>query len=262
MQVIAVDILGPLLDSALGNRYVLVAMEYFTRWAEAYAIPNQEAETIAEKLVSQLFLLFSPPEQLHSDQGRQFEAKIMKEICAVLGINKTRTSPYHTQSDGLVERFNRTLLNMLATSCHEHPSIWDTQLQKVCMAYNTSIHNTTGYTPFFLMFGCQARLPVDILYGSCPGNPVTPNQYATQLRCSLQEAYDRVRNAMSTTHEGQKEYYDERIHGKQFISGVLVWLHTKAVPTGQSRKLFSPWGGPYQVLDQLSDCTYRIRKLD
>ena len=262
MQVIAVDILGPLPDSALGNRYVLVAMDYFTRWAEAYAIPNQEAETIAEKLVSQLFLRFSPPEQLHSDQGRQFEAKIMKEICAVLGINKTRTSPYHPQSDGLVERFNRTLLNMLATSCHEHPSTWDTQLQKVCMAYNTSVHNTTGYTPFFLMFGRQARLPVDILYGSCPGNPVTPNQYATQLRCSLQEAYDRVRNAMSTTHEVQKEYYDKRIHGKQFISGDLVWLHTKAVPIGQSRKLFSPWGGPHQVLDRLSDCTYRIRKLD
>ena len=67
---------------------------------------------------------------------------------------------------------------------------------------------------------------------------------------------------MSTTHEVQKKYYDKRIHGKQFISGDLVWLHTKAIPTGQSRKLFSPWGGPHQVLDRLSDCTYRIRKLN
>lgn len=73
---------------------------------------------------------------------------------------------------------------------------------------------------------------------------ITPNQYATQLKCSLQEAYDQVRNAVSTTHEVQKEYYDKHIHIKQFI-----WCHTKAVPTGQSHKLFSPWGSPHQVLD-------------
>ena len=80
MQIVAVDILGPLPEIPSKNRYVLVAMDYFTRWAEAYAIPNQEAITITTKLVNELFLRFSVPEQLHSDLGRQFESRLMTEI--------------------------------------------------------------------------------------------------------------------------------------------------------------------------------------
>jgi len=136
MQTVAVDILGPFPDSPSGNRYILAAMDYFTRWAEAYAIPNQEAATVADKLVSNFFLRFSPPEQLHSDQGRQFESTLLKEICHSLGIHKTRTTPYHPQGDGLVERFNRTLLSMLATTTRDHPATWETLLPKLCLAYN------------------------------------------------------------------------------------------------------------------------------
>ena len=92
MQIVAVYIFGPLPESPSKNRYVLVAMDYFTRWAEAYAIPNQEAITIATKLDNELFLRFSVPEQLHSDQGRQFVSRLMTEICSVLGIHKTHTT--------------------------------------------------------------------------------------------------------------------------------------------------------------------------
>ena len=105
MQVVAVDILGPLPKSSNGNQYILVAGDYFTRWMEAYAIPNQEADTVAQKLTVEMFLRFSPPEQLHSDQGRQFESILVAEICKVLGIKKTRTTPYHPQGGGMVERF-------------------------------------------------------------------------------------------------------------------------------------------------------------
>lgn len=93
MQIIAVDILCLLLDSSSGNRYILVVMDYFTRWVEAYAIPNQEAATVADKLVTNFFLRFSIPEQLHTDQGRPFESALLREICRSLGIHKTRTPP-------------------------------------------------------------------------------------------------------------------------------------------------------------------------
>ena len=94
-----------------GNNYVLVVSDYFTKWMEAFAIPNQEAVTVAEKLVEEVLCRFSIPEQLHSDQGRQFEGKLMQEVCKLLHINKTRTTAYHPQSDGVVERLNRTLLS-------------------------------------------------------------------------------------------------------------------------------------------------------
>ena len=175
LQLVAVDIVGPLTPSKSENTYILVASDYFTRWVEAYAIPNQEAVTVANKLVDEFFCRFSVPEQLHSDQGRQFEANVMQEVCRLLQIDKTRTTPYHPQSDGLVERFNRTMLAMLASTVEEDPSNWEQHLRKVCMAYNTSVHPSTGYAPFYLMFGRLARLPVDIMYGSCPTEPVSPH---------------------------------------------------------------------------------------
>ena len=137
MHIVAVDIVGPFPSGESGNTYVLVASDYFSRWVEAYGILNQKAVTVATKLVNELLIRFSIPEQIHSDQGQQFESNLVQEICKLLHVNKTRTTLYHPQSDGLVERFNGTLISMLATTVSVE---WDKCLKKVCMAYNTSVH--------------------------------------------------------------------------------------------------------------------------
>ena len=198
MQLVATDILGPLPESGSGNSYILVVGDYFTRWTEAYPIPNQEAATVAKKLTEEFFFRFSPPEQLHTDQGRQFESELVSEICKLLGIAKTHTTPYHPQSDGLIERFNRTLLSMLATTAAERPFDWEEYLRPLCMAYNTSVQATTGYTPFSLMFGRQARMPNDLMYGTPDGVEKSPSQYASNLRSTLENAYRRVREQTGT----------------------------------------------------------------
>ena len=261
LQVVGVDIMGPLPESEAGNLYVLVASEYFTKWVEVYAIPNQEAITVAKKLTDEMFCRFSPPEQLHSDQGRQFESELIKEICKLLNISKTRTTPYHQQCDGLVERFNRTLLDMLATTTREHPFDWEDQIRKVCMAYNTSVHSSTGFTPFYLMFGREAKLPIDLMYGT--GNNVeTPiTDYANQLKKSLEGAYNQARQKLGASHERRKGHYDKRIHGEPFQEGDLVWLHSKVIPQGQSKKLHHPWTGPYKIVERISDSDYKVKGL-
>ena len=175
LQLVAMDLLGPLPESSQKNSYVLVVSDYFTRWTEAYALPNQEAGTVAKKLVDEFLFRFSLPEQLHSDQGRQFESRVIKELAHLLQIRKTRTTPYHPQSNGLVERFNHTLLSMLSTAVADHPWDWEDQLRPLCYAYNSSIHASTGYTPFFLMFGRQARLPVDLAFQLPNNQPVLHN---------------------------------------------------------------------------------------
>lgn len=259
MQVVAVDILGPLPESNSGNAYLLVASDYFTRWVEIYAIPNQEALTVAKKLVDEFFCRFSAPEQLHSDQGRQFESDLIKHICDLLQIKKTRTTPYHPQCDGLVERFNRTLLDMLATTTKDNPFNWEDHVRKVSLAYNSSIHPTTGYTPFYLMFGRQARLPVDLMFTTDKPKKVTPTEYATQLRDSLEQAFENVQATMGSKLETQKQIYDHKVHGDPFSPGTLVWLHSPVVPRGGSRKLHHPWTGPWKILKRISDATYRIQ---
>ena len=107
------------------------------------------------------------PEQLQSDQGRQFESILIAEICKILHIRKTMTTPYHPQGDGLVARFNRTLVKMLATSISDlENDSWEEHFPKMCLAYNTCTHPTTGETPFLLIYDRQAHLPVDLMYGT------------------------------------------------------------------------------------------------
>ena len=147
MEMVAVDIMGPFPKNQHGNCYILVAENYFTKWLEAWAIPNQEAKTVAQKLLEEMFLRFSLPDRLHADQGRQFEGKLIEELCKLLQVEKTHTTPYHPQGDGLVERANRTILNMLATVVKEHKD-WESHLRATCMAYSSSIQSTTGQSPF------------------------------------------------------------------------------------------------------------------
>ena len=129
MQLVAMDIFGPLPESPTCNTHILVVADYFMKWTEAYAIPNQEATTVTQKLNDEFFFRFSPPSQLHSDQSRNFESAVISEVCKLLGVVKTRTTPYHLQSDGLVEHFNRTILDMLATAANKYPFNWERQLR-------------------------------------------------------------------------------------------------------------------------------------
>ena len=256
----ATDIVG-LFPESSGNSYILVAADYFTRWVEAYPIPCQEASVVARKLVDEMFCRFSPPEQLLSDQGRQFESQLMAEVCKLLGIQKSRTTPYHPQCDGLVERWNRTLLQSLATSVTDHPENWEEFVKKICMAYNTSVHPTTGFTPFYLMFGRQAKLPVDLMYGTPEPEVLSPSQYAAMLKTAMSEAYDQVRAKTASQLKHQSDLYNQKVHGSPYKVGDHVWVLFPQTPRGKSKKLYRPWSGPFVVVKKLSDVTYRVQEV-
>ena len=161
-------------------------------------------------------------------------------MCKLLGIQKSRTTPYHPQSDGLVER---TLLQSLATSAEDHPENWDEFVRQVCMAYNTSVHPTTGFMPFYLMFGWHAKWPVELF-----------NVWCTQTVCqdTQGEAYARVRERATRQLECQKELYNKRIHGNPFKVGDHVWVLFPQAPRGKLRKLCRPWSCPFVVGKKLS----------
>ena len=259
LQLVAMDIVGPFPESPAGNSYILVVADYFTRYTEAYPIPNQEAATVANKVVEEFFFRFSPPERLHSDQGQNFESAIVTEVFKLLGVEKSRTTPYHPQSDGLVEQFNRTLLDMLATAVRDRPFECEQYLRRLCLAYNTSVHPTTGFSPFYLMFGRQVRMPVDIMLGTATSHAHRIPEYVSNLRTSLETAYEYVRDRMGHKLEEQKARYDTKTCGKSFEAGDLVWLHNPVVPRGKSRKLHQPWTGPYKVVKKVAESVYGLQ---
>ena len=125
LQRIAMDVLGPLPMSYRGNRYILVVEDYFTKWVEAYALPDQEATTVARTLVNEFVARYGVPLELHSDQGPNFESKVCCALWDLLGIKKTRTTPLHPQGDGMVERWNRTVLDLLSKYVNKEQKNWD-----------------------------------------------------------------------------------------------------------------------------------------
>ena len=261
MERVAVDIAGPFPITPQGNRFICVVMDYFTKWPEAYALPDHEATTVASALVDNFFTRFGVPQEMHSDQGREFESAVFSECCRLLGIKKTRTTPLRPQSDGMVERFNRTLLQEVAKYCASDQRDWDVHLPVLLMAYRSAEHEATAHTPARLMLGRELRLPVDLATGRPPQEEATPlaTSYAQALQESMKSVHDHARRHLNTSGRSMKARYDDQAREAVFEAGDRVWLHNPRRKKGLSPKLQSPWEGPYDVIEALSDVTYRIR---
>ena len=119
MERVALDVMGPLPRTKRGNKYILVIGDYFSKWIEAYALPNQEAKTVADMMTREFIARYGALMEIHSDQGLNFESALMKEVCQILGIKKTKTTAFRPQSDGFIERFNRTLQQMVSLYVNE-----------------------------------------------------------------------------------------------------------------------------------------------
>ena len=262
MERVGVDFIGPFPTTDDGNRYVLVAMDYFTKWPEAYAVPDQSATTTAERLVCEMFCRFGAPEELHSDQGRNFEAQVFAKVCELMGVRKTRTTPLHPQSDGLVERFNQTLETQMAIVTSKHQRDWDRHLPLILLSYRTAVQESTGCTPATLMFGKELRTPVDLAFGTppCTDLPMEPGpDYLRGLQQRLAEVHDFTRKRQELAGEKQKRAYDTRCRGRPFSSGEKVWVYNPTRKKGVSPKLTSKWVGPCEVLERISDVVYRVK---
>ena len=260
MERIAIDILGPLPETPRKNKFILVVSDYFTKWTESYPIPNQEATTVAEKLVSEFICRFGVPRQLHSDQGTNFESKVFAEVCRLLDIEKTRTTPLHPQSDGQVERFNRTLIEMLRGKIQQDQTDWDLQLPTCMMAYRCAVHESTGVSPNLLMLGRELEVPLDVITERPPDASPLKTDYAQAVQKRLASAHDLARRHLNKAAVRQKRNYDKQLSGRPFVIGDSVWLHNVRRKKGRNAKLDCPWEGPYLAISVLSDVVYRIQK--
>ena len=259
MERIAIDVLGPLPKTDDDNKYLLMCMDYFTKWPEVYPIANQEAETIAKVLVEQIVCRFGVPLKIHSNQGRNFCSKVFNEMCTLLGVKKTQTTPYHPQSDGMIERYNRTLEAQLSMFVEAHQKDWDQYIPYLLMAYRTAVHESTKCTPAKLMIGREIRVPIDLVFGrpepECYNEGVT--NYGTKLAENIEQAHEFAREVLKTS--SMKRQYDVDAKAKRFEVGESVWLYSAVCKKGLSPKLTRPWTGPYVIIKRINDLVYKIK---
>ena len=257
---VAMDIIGPLPKTERGNRYILTVVDHFTKHVEAYALADQEAATVARVFLNEFVSRYGVPYVLHSDQGSNFESNLFKELCQMLNIKKTRTTPYHPQCDGQVERMNRTIIDLLKLNIRDPTNNWDMNIGLALMAYRSAVQTSTNYTPYFLLYGREMRLPLDVMYRP-PERDQSRTEYAIEVRKTLDQAYEVTREHLKLAHKRQKDYYDRRTRGQRFKHGDSVWLHTPVLEKGVAPKFHEPWTGPFKVKKQLSDVTYEIEDM-
>jgi hypothetical protein len=221
-------------------------------------MPNQEAVTVADAMVKGFFSRWGVPTFMHSDQGTQFEAGLFQEMCRLMGVKKTRTTPYRPQSDGQSERSIKTLTKMLAITT-ERQDEWDQHIELNLMAYRATPQESTGLSPNLLMLGREIALPVDVMCGLPPDHPREVTVYGHDLREQLEEAHSLARRHLRQAAVRQKRNYDTKVRGAPFQPGDLCWVANKAQRKGISPKLQGKWRGPGLITRVYGDVTVEVQ---
>ena len=232
-----------------GNRYAVVFVDYLTKWPEVYATQDQTAPTIAKLLVEGIIIRHGVPNQLLSDRGPSFLAKLMLEVCRVMGVKKVNTSAYHPQSDGLVERFNRTLIDMMSKSVAAGVCEWDEKIPYVLFAYRATTQSSTGESPFRLLYGRDPQLPTETtLSPTLPRAQIALDDYMTNLTREMSAAWKLAQEQVQKAQKRQKLQHDKRATTSQFVIGETVFLYVPGLKAGPNYKLARPFKGPYTVV--------------
>uniref|UniRef100_A0A7M5XBV7 Uncharacterized protein n=1 Tax=Clytia hemisphaerica TaxID=252671 RepID=A0A7M5XBV7_9CNID len=224
-----------------GYEYLLVVTDHFTRFAQVFPTKNKRAKSAADKIFNEIVPNFGFPQQIHHDKGGEFVNKIWQSLQTVAGIKASNTTPYHPMGNGQCERMNRTLINMLKTLDQYKKSNWKDHVKHLVWAYNNTKHKATGYSPHFLMFGRNAKLPIDMMF---EGKEETQHQsyggYVDAWTSSMREAAKLAKeNAEKVAKQGKK-HYDQKVRCSFIKVGDRV-LVRNLTPRGGTGKLRSYW---------------------
>lgn len=242
---IFMDIVGSLPRTNGNNSFIITLQDDLTKFSWAIPAENYESNTVAYHFVTQFICLHGIPNSVVTDCGTEFLSKVFTEVCRLLKIKKSSTSPYHPQSNGSLERSHRTLGEYLRNVVSKDQLNWDTYIPFAMFAYNSSVHSATGYQPYELVYGRKVELLTTM---SKPADPqYNFNDYQFEIKRKLQETYEVTKNKLIANKNKSKERYDNKSQANMLKIRDKVYMETKAT----RNKLTSKWSGPFEILEIL-----------
>ena len=258
-----IDFLGPFPETPSGKKLIMVMIDQFTKWVELAALSDQTALSTAMCFFEQWVVRFGTPTYVHTDQGRNFTSDLFIELCNLLQITKTRTTPYRPSSNGQVERVNQTILAFIRCFLEDKQTEWDAYLPALGMSLRATVNRSTGFTPNMLRLGQEVSLPTDVMFGLSPLklNDSHPAPFLRNLQKKLHLTFAETRSRLALAHKAMKKNYDSKAHSpphSKFEVGDLVYLENSASVPGDCKKLLPLLKGPYIVKEIVSDFLYLI----
>jgi hypothetical protein len=258
MYRVGIDLIENMPRSTKGNTFALVLVDYATRFPDVLPLPAKDAETVASGLIT-MFVRWGYPKEVLSDQGSQFMSRLFDDLFYKAGIKHLTTTAYAPSTNGLVERFNKTLKGMVLKFAEGHPERWDDQLDAFLFAYRTVPQASSGFSPFHLMFGRECRTPISLLADTLDEpdantDTITEVEFVCRLQERLMRELDAAGAALENAQHRQRELYNRKAAKREFQVGdkvLYLW------PRRQS-KFGLRWLGPAVVRKRVRECNYVV----
>ena len=265
-QMVSLDYMK--LDQCKGKfQYALVITDHFTRFAQVYGTKSKSSRAAADKLYNEFVMQYGFPERIHSDQGGEFNSNLFKDLHRISGIKASRTTPYHPEGDGQTERFNRTLCNMLKSLKESEKKDWKKHLPKLAFAYNSTVNKSTGFSPFYLMFGRESKLPIDLVFQEIRdmvevNNGQTHEQFAKEWEQSMLKAFEVARENIGKSAQYNKRYFDKKAKAVEMEIGDAVLVKNDR-EKGGTGKLKSWWvEAIFKVVEKMDGLpVYKVKNI-
>ena len=256
-QSIAIDLAGPYPQTENGSRYILTIICLFSGWPEAFVIPNKEANTVARVIMEEFIPRHACPESMTSDNGTEFVNNIIKIMSEKLGILRIKTSIYHPESNGKCERLHRVLNDIIAKRVASHQMDWPAHVPAALWAIRTSVHESAKYSPYFLVYGRDPKLPVDLLFR--PKFKYHGEEYVPLMLERIHFAFLDVKRNLRRSQERNQHYRPGEM--PVLAVGDAVYYHSKELGPNLSRKLAKSWQPHFRIIEAKANYNYVIKHI-
>jgi len=252
-----IDMAGPFPPSSKGYTWILTAIDVFTKYIVLIPCRDKTAVTVARGIFDHVFMKYGAGEVL-SDNGTEFKNQLLSELCRLLGVQRAYTTSYQARTNAVCERSHSTVNSMLAKCVQDNQKDWSDHLAYVAFCYNASVHESTQYTPHFLVHGEEPRWDIDLQLGGEGKTQYSVNDYADLLVNRLEYAHQVARDHLHVVASRMKDWYDKKVHVKHFLPGDEVYILNQRIYPGRCPKWVRSYTYKGTVNHQVNECVFNI----